>query len=716
VEVVNNTKQVTTTKPFSHQTVSWNYTTTNHGKYTVRVRTESMNDDNSDNNISVKYLMVPIIMKDSSSYAGENKGDRFGWNVSYAGDINSDGFSDIIIGAPYNDSADGSHADAGAAYVFYGPLKGNYSASTANVTIYGTMSNDHFGWDLASGDIMNGTSGDIVIGAPGNSSTMTGKAYVFDGTTIANDADGTLYSDDADAIIDGETNGDRFGCSVAGSGDVDNAGNGDIIIGAYLNDNNGLNNNGRAYIFFGDGSLPSGAINADKILNGSTDDEFFGFSTSFAGDMDGDSTDDFIIGAPGSEGDKGRVYLFGGFVTLPTNARTYDFSLGGGYNKWFFHKNTGKDDPPSTGPDIEGENILISYSTIAYSDNIWTPVQPDSANSGSSGDYNRHHFKFKIKEPVTCIKSFSLEWEGYDTAASLKLYIWNTSGVGAWELVGSAGSKYPDKVITKTYTQSIGNYIDSYTGLMDFVVTSKDGSNSFWEYLLTDYVKVDIINNPYTGNSFNKIICGESHGDRFGFAVNSSGDFNGDSYDDVVVGAPDYDNSSGRAYIYLGSKCLDSELPVEATIANTTIHVGSPGDRFGYSVANINVGYDNYSDVAVGAPNNDTWDGSVSNAGAVYVFEGAGSPPAAVTVPNFNRYGANSNDRLGWALSTAMDVNDDNFDEIIVGAPFVKNGTLLNSGQVYVFTVIPEYSHAAIPVAMTMIIFVGWRRKKKRTQ
>jgi hypothetical protein len=474
-ELVNNTKIVSSLASFESINRIWNFTPTLEGQHSILLRTELINDDNNANNETLKYLMIPIILKEITTYTGVTEGDRFGWNVSFAGDLNGDGHSDVIIGAPYNDTATGSLTDAGAAYIFYGPKLGNYSAASADITIYGTSASDHFGWDVAGLGDINGTYDDVIIGAPGNSTSVPGKAYIFTGWTIKNDLDGILQATQADTIITGETNGDRFGCSVAGAGDVNNASNKDIIVGAYLNDNTGMTDNGRTYLFFGDGTISTSAGNADKIFNGTMDNEHFGFSVSCSGDMDADGIDDLIIGAPGANNKSGKSYLIGGFVVIPSGNVTYNFTSGGGKDKWFYHKNTGTDNPPSTGPDITGESELTSYSTIAVSDNIRTPLHPDSENSASANNYNRHHFRFTINEPKNSVTSLTVLWEGYDTKATSNLYIWNVSS-SAWDSVGTGSSESNDNIIRKTYSSDAANYI-STTGRLDLVVTAKDGSH-----------------------------------------------------------------------------------------------------------------------------------------------------------------------------------------------------------------------------------------------
>jgi len=157
-----------------------------------------------------------------STITGSNQGDYFGWNVSWAGDVNCDGYDDIIVGAPYNDSTTGLKADCGAAYLFFGypGRSDDVNASNANVTIYGSYTNEHFGWSVAcAGNINDDAYDDIIIGAPGFGLNK-GRAYVFHGRTSLAWGSVDDAETDANGILVGENKGDKFGCSVSGVGDV----------------------------------------------------------------------------------------------------------------------------------------------------------------------------------------------------------------------------------------------------------------------------------------------------------------------------------------------------------------------------------------------------------------------------------------------------------------------------------------------------------------
>ncbi len=221
--------------------------------------------------------------------------------------MNNDGNDDLIVGAPYNDSADGSKAGAGAVYIFFGypAIRLNdINAANANVSIYGASAGDHFGWDVSDlGNVNSDTKDDIIIGAP--EAGDNGKAYIFYGRASWSSS---YTAADASVTLTGENTGDRFGHSVSGAGDFDNSDYNEIIVGApdYSSDT------GRAYVFYGDGSIPTAAGSADYTVTAETGGDKLGFSVSDAGDVNNDGYNDVIIGAPYNDDsgtDAGKAYI-----------------------------------------------------------------------------------------------------------------------------------------------------------------------------------------------------------------------------------------------------------------------------------------------------------------------------------------------------------------------------------------------------------------------
>ena len=131
---------------------------------------------------------------------------------------------------------------------------------------------------------------------------------------------GTKRADaNADVILNGQTDGDEFGYSVASAGDFNGDGKDDVIVGAVSDDNNGANNSGSAFIFFGGITGTKSAADADVILNGTSANDQWGGKVSSAGDFNGDGKDDVIVGAHkddnNSESDSGSAFIFFGGIT-----------------------------------------------------------------------------------------------------------------------------------------------------------------------------------------------------------------------------------------------------------------------------------------------------------------------------------------------------------------------------------------------------------------
>jgi len=233
---------------------------------------------------------------------GQGTNSRFGFAVSSAGDFNGDGYDDILIGAERH-TFTGEGSWRGRAYIFFG---GPTPDSQADLIFDGELPNDEFGQAVAcAGDVNNDNYSDIIIGArapfrpPGE-----GRAYIFLGGSNPDTAIDLIFTEKFDGgLLDG------FGCSVGGAVDVNNDGYSDVIVGALATEVLGANT-GRAYVYFGGSQLNS---DADLVLTGEAAQNYFGSSVAGAGDINGDNYDDVIIGARGHELG-GRAYVFLGGV------------------------------------------------------------------------------------------------------------------------------------------------------------------------------------------------------------------------------------------------------------------------------------------------------------------------------------------------------------------------------------------------------------------
>jgi len=222
------------------------------------------------------------------------------------GDFDNDGNQDIATGAPPNGS------NAGAVYVFFGPISGATDANAADATIHGDSTGDSAGNTLACMDFNNDGFDDLVVGAHGSDLGPSdgGAVYLF---LHVSSLVGEIVASEADAIYTGEESSDAAGISVANAGDFNNDGFDDLLVGAYGSDRSG-SNSGAVYLILGNtspGEIES-LSSATVIFTGRTAGDSAGSKVSGIGDFDNDGFDDFVIGAPSAQG-TGVVYLLLGY-------------------------------------------------------------------------------------------------------------------------------------------------------------------------------------------------------------------------------------------------------------------------------------------------------------------------------------------------------------------------------------------------------------------
>ncbi len=232
---------------------------------------------------------------------------EFGSSVAGIGDTNGDGYADFLVGAR------GQHANAhqsGSAYVYFGQSRGAIGMPEFETeTTAGTGA--EFGWAATGGGDLNGDGyADFAVGARlfSNSSTETGAVEVYFGTSsIEEQRRATL-------IFRNSTTVDEFGASLSGRGDVNGDGIDDLAIGAPGRPAPDALGSGQAYVFLGTTDLfPQAPSRGYPSLGNVASDR--GHSVSVAGDVNGDGFDDLAVSSPvSSRGGHIDIY-FGPIVT-----------------------------------------------------------------------------------------------------------------------------------------------------------------------------------------------------------------------------------------------------------------------------------------------------------------------------------------------------------------------------------------------------------------
>jgi len=476
-----------------------------------------------------------------SRISGVSVLDEAGFSVSHAGDINGDGFDDILIGARY---ADPTAISTGVAYVVFGSAAGlpaDFSLSMLNgmngFAIRGETDLDQTGFSVsAAGDVNNDTFDDIIIGAPTRDSNgiSSGSSYVIFGKDTGFSAVLNLsaLTGPNGFEITGAVAGEKSGTSVSGAGDINGDGFDDLVIGAPAR-LFGADANGAAYVVFGKAAFGATfALAGMAAADGFTilgDEGNAGTSVSGAGDVNGDTFADMIIGAPGANSTRGVSYIiFGKLESFGTSLNLSTLSSSAGVKLNGLATGNFAGGAVADAGDVNGDgldDVLVGA----------TGAKPRGELSGT--------VYVVFGRPVF----------------SSTLSLGSLNGSNGFRIGGAGLNDQAGFSVS-----SAGDF--NKDGRDDLLIGAPDRTDALFNpdpmpgdaFLLYGKSSFRSLINLFGFRSTDGIrIAGQDGLDKLGFSVSTAGDFNGDGVTDILLGAPgvEHDNTdtnAGAAYVIYG--------------------------------------------------------------------------------------------------------------------------------------------------------------------
>ncbi len=455
---------------------------------------------------------------------GDQEDALFGLTVSDAGDVNCDGYDDVIVGAKFYDNP--SYIDSGKIFVYCGSEDGLSSLPDWTATSPTLESSGYFGAVVASaGDVNGDGCADIMASMPNRNGATSdvGAVYVWHGSESGPSSSPNWYAEHTTLYA-------HLGWSTGSAGDVNGDGYDDIIVGAYRYDGVGASD---AYVWYGSaaGLGPNGtptnadwAVHTDNTLNG------FGTRVGTAGDVNGDGYDDVYVGAPGydnGEVDEGKVFIWYG-------------------------SSTGLIESPST----ENADWAAESNQLGARFSCHHMQGPDNGCVGTVGDINGDGYddfmigSYEYDHP---------DGEGDEGA----VFMWYGSATGLNE--GVHGDSDNAEWVVET-TQDSARLGTGVSRAGDFNGDGRD--DVMMSAYLYDYDEVpnsglivmwwgseEGLHNTASVEDYDWMDAPPYGGSAFGWVISDAGDVNGDGADDIIVGAPYSDGTLadvGLAAVWYG--------------------------------------------------------------------------------------------------------------------------------------------------------------------
>lgn len=594
----------------------------------------------------------------------------FGVSVAGAGDVNGDGYADVLVGSS---GFDGGGTNSGAALLYFG------GAGAFNTTVDANLQSSNAGVRLGSsvagvGDVNGDGFADILIGSPfyANGQANEGAAFLYLGGAGA-------FNTGTDAHYEINQADAEFGTSVAAAGDINGDGFSDVIVGALRYDN-GQTDEGGAFVYYG-GSTINAVL--DATLEANQANAAMGNAVASLGDVNADGYADIVVGAPlfdGSNSDSGQILVYlgaaAGVVTTPykqfdagvSQPARLGFALSGGDFNGDGYTDLIAGTPDFTGSLTNQGRALVYFGGTVIDSGIADARMGSGQGSGqlghsvATGDVNGDGYADLVTG------AFGYDGAGGQNSGRVLLYFGGAAGFNT----------SVDAVLDGSLTDmraggavAVGDV--NGDGYGDIIVGAPDYSNG---QNLEGAALIYFGGAGAFNTQVDVTLEANQIGASFGFSVAYAGDVNADGFGDVLVGAPNYDSlgiDDGGMFLYLGGANFNTTI-------DAIMSGGQASAYFGWRVAGAgDLNGDGFADIAAGGIG---FDGSgATNAGVARVFYGGASFD---TAPDAEIEGGQSDARLGSALAGAGDVNGDGYSDLIIGANEYDNGQV-DEGRAYIY-------------------------------
>jgi hypothetical protein len=571
---------------------------------------------------------------------------NLGHSVAGAGDVNGDGYDDVLLGAPF---ATDAYTMQGVAYLFLGGSGGPVSDPTWESA--GAMFRSRLGFSVSGGGDVDGDGySDFVVGEPrfGEALSHRGRALLFLGA-----ASGPASV--PDWVYVGEAPDAEAGSGVLLPGDVNGDGYADVAVGAPgESDGEGLPQAGCVRVFLGSaGGLGNSPI---WITRGAQSGAAIGLAMGPAGDLDGNGVGELLVNIPEWNGEgpsTGRVEVYRGQVdflsatwnwspqeaTWPLAGCAGDVN-GDGFSDLLVSATAGLG-AQAAALFQGGESGLTPqavWNATNYQNNSWLGYSQTGARDVNADGYS----DIAVGAPL---------WDANNMIDIGAVLVWYGSSTGL--------EANPRQVLTgpsaySSFGKSVSDAGDvNDDGYGDLVVGSQIGGSFNGRAYLYLGSTNGLLEVPL------EIQPGGSVRMGFGRVVESAGDVNGDGHSDVLVSSGAWSGlaSTGAVDLYLGT-----DTGVASTPSWSAVGYERYGD-FGYTICGAgDVNGDGYGDVLVGAARESN--GQYVEAGRVYLY--LGGPAGLSGSPAWIYQGEITHVRAGKGLAPAGDVDGDGFDDVVI--------------------------------------------------